>query len=78
VAGALVLMDGGVHAARQVGAGFALVSTDGVGGVPVLQENQVIGKTSGSGYHAGAQPEPLPAKSGEYRHLQPAAGCAHH
>jgi outer membrane usher protein len=49
VAGALVLMDGGVHAARQVG-GFALVSTDGVGGVPVLQENQVIGKTSGSGY----------------------------
>lgn len=50
VAGALVLMDGSVHAARQVGAGFALVSTDGVGGVPVLQENQVIGKTSGAGY----------------------------
>jgi outer membrane usher protein len=49
-AGALVLMDGSVHAARQVGAGFALVSTDGVGGVPVLQENQVIGKTSSSGY----------------------------
>jgi outer membrane usher protein len=50
VAGALVLMDGSVHAARQVGGGFALVSTDGVGGVPVLQENQVIGKTSGAGY----------------------------
>jgi outer membrane usher protein len=50
VAGALVLMDGTVHAARQVGAGFALVSTDGVGGVPVLQENRVVGKTSGSGY----------------------------
>jgi outer membrane usher protein len=50
VAGALVLMDGGVHAARQVGAGFALVSTDGVGGVPVLQENRVIGKTSDAGY----------------------------
>ncbi|WP_343733291.1 fimbria/pilus outer membrane usher protein [Duganella sp.] len=50
VAGALVLMDGGVHAARQVGAGFALVSTDGVGGVPVLQENQQIGKTSRAGY----------------------------
>ncbi|MFS2005191.1 fimbria/pilus outer membrane usher protein [Duganella sp. CT11-25] len=49
-AGALVLMDGSVHAARQVGAGFALVSTDGVGGVPVLQENRVIGKTGGSGY----------------------------
>jgi len=50
VAGALVLMDGGVHAARQVGAGFGLVSTDGVGGVPVLQENQVIGRTSSAGY----------------------------
>jgi outer membrane usher protein len=50
LAGALVLMDGSVHAARQVGAGFALVSTDGVGGVPVLQENRVIGKTSSSGY----------------------------
>ncbi|MYM82813.1 fimbria/pilus outer membrane usher protein [Duganella sp. FT50W] len=50
VAGSLVLMDGGVHAARQVGAGFGLVSTDGVAGVPVLQENQVIGRTSGSGY----------------------------
>lgn len=50
VAGSLVLMDGSVHPARQVGAGFGLVSTDGVGGVPVLQENQVIGQTSGSGY----------------------------
>jgi outer membrane usher protein len=48
--GALVLMDSSVHAARQVGAGFALVSTDGVSGVPVLQENQVIGRTSSSGY----------------------------
>lgn len=50
VAGSVVLMDGGLHLARQVGAGFALVSTDGVGGVPVLQENQVIGRTSSSGY----------------------------
>ncbi|TFW16233.1 fimbria/pilus outer membrane usher protein, partial [Duganella callida] len=50
VSGALVLMDGTVHAARQVGAGFALVSTDGVGGVPVLQENQAIGRTSSGGY----------------------------
>lgn len=50
VAGALVLMDGSVHAARQVGAGFGLVSTDGVAGVPVLQENQVIGHTSSGGY----------------------------
>jgi outer membrane usher protein len=50
VAGSLVVMDSSVHAARQVGAGFGLVSTDGVGGVPVLQENQVIGRTGGSGY----------------------------
>jgi outer membrane usher protein len=48
--GSLVMMDGSVHAARQVGAGFALVSTDGVGGVPVLQENRPIGKTGASGY----------------------------
>jgi outer membrane usher protein len=50
VAGALVLMDGSLQAARQVGAGFALVSTDGVAGVPVLQGNRQIGKTDSSGY----------------------------
>jgi len=50
LSGALVLMDGSLHAARQVGAAFALVSTDGVGGVPVLQENRVVGKTGASGY----------------------------
>nr|WP_315252742.1 fimbria/pilus outer membrane usher protein [uncultured Duganella sp.] len=50
VSGSLVLMDNSVHAARLVGAGFGLVSTDGVGGVPVLQENQIIGTTSSSGY----------------------------
>ncbi|SDH18114.1 MULTISPECIES: fimbria/pilus outer membrane usher protein [unclassified Duganella] len=50
IAGSLVVMDGSVHAARQVGAGFGLVSTDGVAGVPVMQENQVIGHTSSSGY----------------------------
>ncbi|MET0266977.1 MAG: fimbria/pilus outer membrane usher protein [Duganella sp.] len=47
--GSLVWMDGGVHAARQVGAGFALVST-GIAGLPVLQENRPIGRTSSSGY----------------------------
>ncbi|KQQ33121.1 fimbrial assembly protein [Duganella sp. Leaf126] len=47
--GSVVLMDGSVHAARQVGAGFALVSA-GVGGLPVLQENRPIGTTSSSGY----------------------------
>jgi outer membrane usher protein len=76
VAGALVLMDGGVHAARQVGAGFALVSTDGVGGVPVLQENQVIGKTSGSGYMLVPNLNPT-SSIRWHRHQQPAARCAH-
>ena len=49
-AGALVLMDGHLAAARQVGNGFALVSTGGVAGVPVLHENRQIGVTGGSGY----------------------------
>jgi len=47
--GSVVVMDGSVHPARQVGAGFALVSA-GVGGLPVLQENRPIGTTSSSGY----------------------------
>jgi outer membrane usher protein len=50
LAGALVLMDGSLQATRQVGAGFALVSTDGVAGVPVLQGNRAIGKTDRGGY----------------------------
>lgn len=47
-AGALVAMDGAVLTARQVGRAFALVST-GLAGVPVLQENRVIGRTDGGG-----------------------------
>ncbi|AKU24931.1 fimbrial assembly protein [Massilia sp. NR 4-1] len=47
--GALVAMDGTVVAARQVGSGFALVST-GVAGVPVVHENREIGHTGRSGY----------------------------
>ena len=50
LAGALVLMDGSLQAARQVGAGFALVSTDGVAGVPVLQANRRIGQTDRGGH----------------------------
>ncbi|WP_219117354.1 fimbria/pilus outer membrane usher protein [Janthinobacterium sp. UMAB-56] len=49
-AGALVLMDGHVEAARQVGNGFALVSTGGVANIPVLHENRQIGVTGSSGY----------------------------
>ncbi|MGK5009825.1 fimbria/pilus outer membrane usher protein [Janthinobacterium sp. MDB2-8] len=48
--GALVLMDGHVEAARQVGSGFALVSTGGVPNIPVMHENRQIGITGGSGY----------------------------
>ncbi|MDN2710982.1 fimbria/pilus outer membrane usher protein [Janthinobacterium sp. SUN118] len=48
--GALVLMDGHVAAARQVGNGFALVSTAGVANIPVLHENRQIGVTGSSGY----------------------------
>ena len=48
--GALLLMDGHVEAARQVGNGFALVSTGGVANIPVLHENRQIGVTGGGGY----------------------------
>jgi outer membrane usher protein len=47
--GALVLMDGVVAPARQVGAGFALVST-GAGDVPVIHENRPLGRTDRLGY----------------------------
>lgn len=50
VGGALVLMDGSIAAARRIGDGFALVSTDGVPGIPVLHENRVIGTTDASGH----------------------------
>jgi len=48
--GSVVLMDGHVEAARQIYDGFTLVSTDGVGGIPVLSQNRVIGKTGSNGY----------------------------
>lgn len=47
--GALVLMDGTLAATRQVGSGFALVST-GVAGVPVIHENRRIGVTDAGGH----------------------------
>lgn len=48
--GSLVTMGGALAAARNVGGGFALVSTGGVGNVPVLHENRVIGATNAAGY----------------------------
>ncbi|TWI67300.1 outer membrane usher protein [Pseudoduganella lurida] len=47
--GALVIMDGTFAPARQVGAGFALVST-GLPDVPVVHENRPLGRTNGGGY----------------------------
>lgn len=47
--GALVLMDGNVSPARQVGDGFALVST-GVPGIQIVHENRMLGRTDEKGY----------------------------
>lgn len=48
--GALTVMGGTVLPSRTLGDGFALVSTDGVANVPVLQENRVVGTTNSRGY----------------------------
>ncbi|WP_322044506.1 fimbria/pilus outer membrane usher protein [Paraburkholderia sp. J67] len=48
--GAVVVMDQTVQPARRIDDGFALVSTDGVAGIPVLHENRVIGVTDGGGH----------------------------
>ncbi len=47
--GALAFMAGHPFAARQINDAFALVSTDGVPGVPVLLENRPVGSTDGNG-----------------------------
>jgi outer membrane usher protein len=50
IGGALVLMDGAALPARRIDDGFALISTSGVGGVPVLHENRLIGSTDSRGH----------------------------
>jgi len=47
--GALVMMGGGLFAARQINSGFAVVSTDGIADVPVLLQNSPIGTTNSRG-----------------------------
>ena len=47
--GSVVLMGGGLFAARQIYNGFAVVSTDGVPNVPVKLENNLIGTTDENG-----------------------------
>jgi outer membrane usher protein len=48
--GAIAIMDGAVLPARTITDGFALVSTDGVAGVPVSQENRKVGVTNSGGH----------------------------
>ena len=50
LAGALVFMDNRLFMSRRIDDSFALVSTDGVSGVPVMHDNRVIGNTSPRGY----------------------------
>lgn len=47
--GSLVAMDGGVFAANRINDAFVIVSTDGVPGIPVRQENQRVGVTNKDG-----------------------------
>lgn len=47
--GALVHMDGHTFIARDIDDAFAVVSTDGIVGVPVKLENRVIGYSNGNG-----------------------------
>jgi outer membrane usher protein len=48
--GSLVWMGGTAFASRRIGDSFAVVSTQGVAGVPVLYENRVFGKTNDRGF----------------------------
>lgn len=47
--GSLVMMGGGLFAARQITHGFAVVSTDGVPGVPIRLQNNPVGKSDAQG-----------------------------
>ncbi len=48
-AGALVFMDGQLFASRRIDDAFAVVSANGVGGLPVLLENRPVGTTDARG-----------------------------
>lgn len=50
LSGTVVLMDGAVKPSRRIYDGFALVSTDGIAGIPVLHENRLIGVTDRGGH----------------------------
>lgn len=48
--GSMVWIDRALYATRRIDDAFALVSTDGVGGVPVRLENQLAGETDAYGH----------------------------
>jgi outer membrane usher protein len=48
--GSVVLMDGQPFASRRISDAFAVVSTNGIGAVPILYENRVAGRTNEDGY----------------------------
>src|SRR5699024_1177699 len=47
--GSLVRMGGGTFAARRIHDAFAVVSTGGLSGVPVMHENRPVGETDHRG-----------------------------
>lgn len=49
VTGAVVAMGGGLFAARQINNGFAVVSTDGIPGVPIKLQNNEVGVSDAQG-----------------------------
>lgn len=51
VSGSLVTMGGDWFAGRRVDRGFALVDTNGIGGIPVKLENRTIGETDARGHY---------------------------
>lgn len=72
--GSVLVMGGEVMPAAQINDSFALVSTEGVADVPVIYENQLIGRTNRNGrllvpsvtsYHPGRYAiDPLPLAGG--------------
>ncbi len=47
--GSVVMMGGGAFAAREITNGFAVVSTDGVSGVPIKLQNNLVGTSNSRG-----------------------------
>ncbi|MGE8454101.1 MAG: fimbria/pilus outer membrane usher protein, partial [Pseudomonadales bacterium] len=48
--GSFAYMSGQWFATRTINDGFAVVSTDGTAGIPVMGENRLVGKTNAAGF----------------------------